>query len=297
MEDSDCVVLEEPVTPGFEEMLRQKMDIRDYLMLTDFGFPGFAREQCRLLQELHSQGIAVFQVEPFLDELVGIHEFFASGGSPDDIPAGTKSRLVYDCERIWTSRLVSFYRQAHSSDFYRVIKAVQDFARADARKGIMRDKMRAQALESLFGQYRKMYVEAGYIHFTLAAQIRKRIPLSAGLKAFYSLEDFFRPRTGRRQLMGPGDVLTMIYTWKPEYTGPRADLLAARSLIYNKVVEKEELTGEPGSFPQSSDEIRAVQIAGSLDLEQCAHLYPQIRSLSTGTALEAVHDYLLRTRQ
>jgi len=297
MQESECVVLEEPVTPGFEEMLRQEMSIEDYLMLTDFGFPGFARKQCSLLQDMYSQGIAILQIEPFLDELVAIHEFFASGGRPVDIPAGSKSRMVYDCERTWTSRLLSFYKQAQSSDFFKVIRSVQAFARADARKEKMRDTMRAEALQDLFGQYESLYVEAGYIHFTLLAQLHKILPPSARLKTFYSLQGFFRSRTGRRQLMGPGDTLTLIYTWKPEYSGPRADLLAARSLIYNKVFEKEELADESESFPQSSDEISAVQMAECLNLEQCAHLYPQIRSLSTGSAVKTVHDYLLRIRQ
>lgn len=294
---SDCVVLEEPATPGFEEMLQQEMSIDDYLMLTDFGFPGFAREQCRLLQDIHSRNIAILQVEPFLEELVGIHEFFASGGRPIDIPGGSNSRRVYDCERTWTSRLVSFYRQAHCRDFLKVIRAVQDFARVDAQKGTIRDIMRAEAQEGLFDHYESLYVEAGYIHFTLLEQLYKRLPASARLETFYSLQDFFRSRIGRRQLMGPGDVLTLIYTKNPEYSGPRADLLAARSLIYNKVVQKDELSEKSGSYPQSSDEIKAVQLAENLNLEQCAHIYPKIRSLSTNQALRVVQDYLHKIRQ
>ncbi len=296
MLEYQCVALEEPPTPGFEEMLRLEMNIEDYLMLTDFGFPEFARKQCRLLQNLHSRNIAVIQVDPFLEELACIHEFFASGGSPHEIETGTRVRQVYDCERDWTAKLVDFYEKALSSDFSSVIRAVQEFARADSRKGRFRDVLRAQALENLFSRYEKLYVEAGYIHFVLLRELRKRLPADARLLTFYSLQDYFMSRIGKRQIMGPGDVLTLIYTWNYDYSGPRANLLAARSLIYNKLIQKHELEAGVSDFPQSNDEIRAVSLSGSLDLEQCARLYPQIKNLSAHNACEAVQIYLNRSR-
>lgn len=297
MLDCQCIILEEPPTPGFAEMLRLEMNIDDYLMLTDFGFPGFAREQCGILQHIHSRDKIILQVEPFLEELACIHEFFASGGSPEGIPKGTKSREVYDCERIWTASLMGFYQQAHNSDSFRVVRAVQDFARADALKGRLRDTMRAEGLKNLFSEYKSIYVEAGYIHFVLLAELHKRLPTTARLTTFYSLQDFFKSKVGRRQLLGPGDILTLIYTWSPDYSGPKADLLAARSLIYNKVVQKDELTMYPEKFPQSCDEILAVHLADSLNLEQCLRLYPEIKSLSTDLARKTVQDYLLQVRQ
>ena len=42
MQSCQCIVLEEPPTPGFKEMLNHELDIDEYLLLTDFGFPGFA---------------------------------------------------------------------------------------------------------------------------------------------------------------------------------------------------------------------------------------------------------------
>ena len=296
MEKFECIVLEEPPTPGFSEMLSQDLDIDEYLMLTDFGFPVFARSQCQLLQELHAKSKTVLQVEPFLQELVRIHEFFASGGTPSEITAGTQTSEVYNLERTWTARLIAFYRQAHSKDFGRTVAAVKDFARIDALKGRLRDEMRASALRDVFGQYQSMYVEAGYIHFALLRELNRLRPTQTRLRTFYSQEDFFRPRIGRRQIMGPGDVLTLIYTWRPKYQGPRADLLAAQSLIYNKVVENQEIEDTTHTCPHAEDEIRAVQLARSLDLDQCAFLYEKIRSLSTLAARETVRDWLGRMR-
>ncbi|MFP4048779.1 MAG: hypothetical protein ACLFT8_02410 [Desulfovermiculus sp.] len=296
MEKHECIVLEEPPTPGFAEMLSQDLDIDEYLLLTDFGFPIFARSQCRLLQDLHAKGKVVLQVEPFLQELVRIHEFFASGGAPSEITAGTLTSQVYELERTWTARLLAFYRQAHSRDFSRTVAAVKDFARIDALKGRLRDEMRARALQDLFGQFQSMYVEAGYIHFALLRELNRLLPSQTRLRTFYSQEDYFRPRIGRRQIMGPGDVLTLIYTWRPKYQGPRADLLAAQSLIYNKVVENQEIETTNHACPHAADEIRAVHLARSLDFDQCALLYKKIRSLSTPAARKTVRDWLGRMR-
>lgn len=297
MQKFQCIVLEEPSTPGFTEMLSQQLDIDEYLLLTDFGFPSFAHSQCQLLQEMHGQGKTVLQIEPFLQELVRIHEFFASGGIPDQITAGTQTSEVYDLERTWTARLIAFYRQAHSKDFSRTVDAVKDFARIDALKGRLRDEMRARALQEIFGQYQSMYVEAGYIHFALLRELFRLLPDQTRMSTFYSQEDYFRPRIGRRQIMGPGDVLTLIYTWRPEYQGPRTDLLAAQSLIYNKVVENQEIENNTDACPHAEDEIQAVRLASSLDFDQCASLYEKIRNLSTHAARKTARDWLGRMRQ
>jgi len=297
MQKYECIILEEPSTPGFTEMLSQELDIDEYLMLTDFGFPLFAQSQCRLLQELHAQGRTILQVEPFLQELVRIHEFFASGGTPSEIQAGTQTREVYDLERTWTARLIAFYRQAHSSDFSQTVAAVKDFARLDALKGRLRDEMRAKALQEVFEQYQSIYVEAGYIHFALLRELHRLLPGKNQLSTFYSQEEYFRPRINRRQILGPGDVLTLIYTWRPKYQGPRADLLAAQSLIYNKVVENQEIQDDTERCPHAEDEIQAVRLARSLDLDQCESLYAKIRHETTLEARKKTRDWLDRMRQ
>lgn len=298
MREYQCIILEEPPTPGFNEMLTGEMDIDSYLLLTDFGFPKFAEEQCRTLQELHSQKKTIYQVEPFLHELIGIHEYFVSGGTPRKIKEGTVARKVYDCERIWTSRLLDFYKASGSaSDFSEVVDAVKNFARADAQKGRLRDFMRAGELKDLFKTCPSVYVEAGYIHFALLRELSGNVPPAVKFEIFYSLEEYFRNRIGRRQLLGPGDVLTLLYTCRPDYQGSKADLLAARSLIYNKVVHKEEFQEAPENFPHASDEIQAVYMANSLDYNQCAYLYEKIRELGTEDAKKQVRSWLQSVTQ
>jgi hypothetical protein len=97
--------------------------------------------------------------------------------------------------------------------------------------------------------------------------------------------------------MGPGDVLTLIYTWRPDYLGARADLLAAQSLIYNKVVRTEEIEDTTAECPHAQDEIQAVRLSRSLDYAQCASLYPVISRLPTLAAREEVRSRLNRSRQ
>ncbi|WP_291321359.1 hypothetical protein [Desulfonatronospira sp.] len=298
MQSYQCIVLEEPPTPGFQEMLRGEMAVQDYLMLTEFGFPGFAHSQCKLLQEMHARGKEILQVEPFVEELIGIHEFFAAGGTPEQIRAGTRARLVYEAERDWSARLMDFYKVSGSrQSFSSLVQAVKDFAGADAEKGRLRDSMRARALEIILPAYESVYLEAGYIHFFLAGEVYMRKPARSAMETFYSMQKFFRTRLGKRQLLGPGDVLTLLYTWMPDYVGHRADLLAARSLIYNKIVHKEEMLEEVDKYPHSLDELKAVQLAGSLDYEQCRELYQNIRGLSTQEARDTARRKTIKARQ
>ncbi|WP_291319319.1 hypothetical protein [Desulfonatronospira sp.] len=294
----DCIVLEEPPTPGFGEMLKGEMEVDDYLMLTEFGFPGFARNQCLVLRQMHDMGKTILQVEPFVEELIGLHEFFAAEGRPDQIRPETRAGIVYDCERRWSDKLMKFYRASGAGgEFARLVQAVRSFARADAEKGRLRNKMRARALEGVLPLYKSIYVEAGYIHFFLAREIFVRKPQGSLLELFYSMQDFFRERLGRRQILGPGDVLTLLYTWMPDYTGPRADILAARSLIYNKIVHKEEILEDTARLPHSRDELRAVQLAGSLDYEECREVYREIRGLETREAMDRVRERVKRKQQ
>ncbi len=73
----------------------------------------------------------------------------------------------------------------------------------------------------------------------------------------------------------------------------KEDLLAARSLIYIKLLGKEELAPDPSRpTPHTDDELRACRLTAALMVEDCAALYPEIRRLSSGEALESVRRYL-----
>jgi len=293
MHGFSAIVLEEPQTPGFEEMLRGVLSVEDYLLLTDFAFVRFAEESCGLMRRLYRKGAAILQVDPYMDELVRIHEYFASGGSPEGIEATTLTGEVYACERIWTGRLLDFYRSSRKDDFRELVETIKAFARIDAERGLFRNRLRADALEALLPAYSSIYVEAGYLHLSLQKELLSRPTVRPGFESFYVLEPVMRDLMGRKQLFTPGDLLTFLYTFGKAASDSQADTLAARSLVYNKIVAKEELPAtESDPHPHARDEVRAVSLANAFSFESCRAIYPRIRSLPTAQALEAVKEWL-----
>jgi len=297
MEGHEALLLEEPHTPGFEEMLSGEMDIAKYLELTDYEFPDYTYRSCELIRELSSRGVAVRQVDPFMDELIGIHEFFISGGEPDGIPSNTVTREVYEAEREWTKRLLAFYKASRSGEFDRIVASVKAFARADAQRGRLRDRMRAERITEILVDFNSVYVEAGYIHIPLMPELLRRLPRGCRFRPVYLAEPLIQGLTGRRRLLGPGDVLTLLYAFRPDRRDPRRDLLAARSLVYNQVVIKEEMSpGQREDHPHTRDEVEAIGLAASLDYDQCLQLFHRLRSLSTSEAKARAREWLRRYR-
>lgn len=297
MEESEAVLLEEPQTPGFEEMLSGEMDIAKYLELNDYEFPEYTSRSCQLLRDLDSRGVVVRQVDPFMDELIGIHEFFISGGGPEGIPSNTVTREVYEAEREWTKRLLAFYRASRSGEFDRIVASVKAFAGADAQRGRLRDRMRAEKLTEFLVDFNSVYVEAGYIHIPLMSELLRHLPRGCRFTPVYLAEPVLRRLAGRRRFLGPGDVLTLLLAFRPDRGDPRCDLLAARSLIYNQVVVKEEMTPDHREhYPHTRDEIEAIELAASLGYEQCRELFFRLRPLSTSQAKARAREWIRSRR-
>jgi hypothetical protein len=283
------VALEEPVTPGFADMLSGRLAIETYLQLTDFGFAEYARLSCQKMRELSANGLVFRQIDPFMDELVRIHEFFASGGRPDQISESVTAR-VYAAEKVWTARLLDFYSQSIKGGFAEVVQAVQTFAQADAARGALRDEMRAKALADRYSGAAKVYIEAGYIHLSLLSAL-----LTKGLrpKVTYVLEPVYKQLCGLRQVLGPGDKLTWLYTRRPGAEGARPALLAAQALVYNKIVTKQEMVGtSQGHTPHAEDEVEAVSMVEDLDISTCRYLFDEIRFLPSLEARRLVSGFL-----
>ena len=85
MQLHDAIVLEEPPVDGFQEMLQGSLAVDGYLQALDVEYPAFSRDMCYLLRKLRAEEKKIFQVEPFLEILIGIHEFFAEGHRPDEL--------------------------------------------------------------------------------------------------------------------------------------------------------------------------------------------------------------------
>jgi hypothetical protein len=102
----------------------------------------------------------------------------------------------------------------------------------------------------------------------------------------------------RGHLFGPGDQLTLRYILYANSKNTQDDaLLAARSLIYSKLVEKEELTADLETFPHIRNELACIQIVKRLTLGDCKRLFPLIRHAKSDQVRHMVEDYLARFKK
>ncbi len=289
MADHDVVVLEEPPMPGFAEMLAGELAIDDYLETNVFEFPELARRTCDLVRRLHADGVRVVQCEPYLELLASVHDAFEAGQRPEDVENDGVRGRVYQTERSWTGALMEYYWTAPTSPFDQTVSILQEFARQDAARGRLRDRLRAAAIAPLAGSGRRIFVEAGYLHVGLRRELRGALPVDVALVTHLPMESVYRRLCGRPHLLAPGDRLTLRYTFHPAFAGPRADLLAARALIHVKIEGKEELTGNPGDeTPHAHDEVETARLVEGLSYADCERLFPLVRTTDTSAAREIV---------
>ena len=286
MRTHETILLEEPPFPGFSDLLTGRLAIDDYLLETDPGFPRFARALCRELQHLHARGHRLLQVEPFLDGLAEIHERFADEVTPAAILADKGLRDIYLAEKAATGALIDFYAASRTDDFPALIEAVCTFARRDAARIRLRDRLRARAVVDLAATGGRLYVEAGFIHFDLFRLLRSAATAGVRVEPLFLLQPEVDRLGVARRNIGPGDVLTLHYVFHDRLPAARAGLLAARSLIAVQLVAREELVPEADApFPHCEDDALVNRLVDRLDLEQCRRLHARIRGQDRATAL------------
>jgi hypothetical protein len=293
MRRHDAIFLEEPPTEGFEQMLGGLLDVDDYLMQLDVEYLDFSRKMCYLLQELKTEGKKIFQVEPYLETLLYIHEFFAEGHGPEELEKNALQYPVYLSERNATGALLTYYQTALTGSFEKTIEAVKQFARLDAARFRLRDSLRVQALTPLVIQYPTVYIEAGVIHYSLWQSLRQKVSPANRLRLIFLADSALKTMGAKSHLYGPGDQLTLLYIFHPNITETtREQLLAARSVIFSKIIEKKEMTDDPNTFPHLRDELAGIGITRQLSLDDCRRLFPLVRRAGTTQAHQIVADYL-----
>ena len=302
MQQCDAIFLEEPPETNFRQMLRGSISIEDYLMPLDIEYPEFSKNMCCLLRKLHAKGKTIIQIEPFMEVLLGIHDFFANGNGPGDLAKNSLEYPVYLAERRATEALLTYYQAAITGSFEDILEAVIKFARMDAARFRLRDSLRAQALAPQIKRYPSAYIEAGAIHFRLWQLLRKRLPKKIRIVPLFLADFALNMLEEKGHLYGPGDQLTLLYIFHPTIAETEQhQLLAARAIIYAKIIEKEEFDADVGTFPHSQDELACIRATGKLNLCDCRELFPLIRRSKTAEARQIVADYSagsgLRTRQ
>lgn len=292
MARQEAVVLEEAPEADFTAVLAGDLRIDDYLADKEVEFPRYSREQLLGLRRLYEQGVQVLQVEPYLERLIGIHEALAAGQQRAAVEGRAEFREVYAAESRATAALLRFYRLAHTASFPEVVAAVQDFARADAARFRLRDSLRAAAIATLVHDFRRLYVEAGYIHLYLVRSLRRRLARRARVRPVFLLAARSRALMGRPRPLGPGDLLTLKYIFGQAMSSDAAALLAAQSLIHIQLLNKDELLPGPETAPHLADEARAWRLSTALSYQDCQHLYPRVRRLAPAEAVAEVEGYL-----
>lgn len=289
-----ALFLEEPPSENFEEMLSGRVTIDDYLMTVDAEYPEFAKIMCGVMRECHSGGKKIFQVEPYLENLIALQDLFADSLSPDELDKNTVMYAVYVAEKNATGALIAYYQAAAGGSFGMTVEAVARFARRDAARFRLRDALRAVALSSMVASYPSSFVEAGIMHYPLKRLLAGHLSADTNVQVLF-LTDQGRPTWGRQgHLYGPGDQLTLLYLYHPKLSGTsREMLLAARALIYAKIIIKEELPAEATAFPHLQDERLCIEVTRQLSLNDCRRLFALVRNRSTPDARQLVAEYIM----
>jgi hypothetical protein len=294
MQEHDLILLEEPPHPDFQRMLNGEIDLDEHMLELDAGYPVFARRQYKLLQVMKKAGKEIVQTEPFLEKLLQIHLFFADGSSPDEIDKESEAYEVYCREKDATGTLIDYYQTVRSTDYSAILKSMQAFARADAARFRLRDMLRAEQIIELLETGRKIYIEAGSIHLALHKYLGEKLPRDWSLRVHFIEREAMQRIGLKGSIFNPGDELTLSYIFGKTMSCEREQLLCAQSLIYAKLVRKDEVRPEDTSFPHTRNDVKAISIARALSLEACHELFYRIRVLTTEEAEVHVIKYMDR---
>ena len=281
----DWIILEEPPEPAFKDMLEGRMAISSYVEESEAGFPEYAKAFCAELKGLYQAGKRICQVEPYLERWVFIRALLDEGVPAEEIRKCPELSPVYEMEHLCFGRLLDYYA-AMKGPFEELVEKIKAFAQADAERITLRDRMRAKAIVSLVKKERgDFYVEAGYIHLKLLYFLAKEGKGLFRLRAENLLLKALSAKGFRKVLPSPGDGLTSYYLFGGRHREMPEDLLAARSIVYIKLIEKEELHPTPQEpFPHLRNELFWRLFVWQLSYEECKALDRLIRLLPTEKA-------------
>lgn len=293
MGNHDVIIIEEAPNPKFITMLKKEISIDEYLSEIDSGFPEFSRRIYKLLRWFYQRGKEILQIEPYMEQLMHIHNMFFKGKEPSDVLKIPGMREVYKAEREATGALLRFYEFSMGNSFQKVIEAVKNFARADAERFRLRDTMRAKAIAEVLPGNKMVYVEAGAVHTYLERALRQTLEKKWLIKSEFLLESVVTKLTGGKQVIAPGDILTEHYILRRKTNDEFETFQAARALVYIQLLEKEEMSpSRSEKTPHIKDEIRAIALVNKLTLTQCEELYRKIRFRDRHQAMEIIQDYI-----
>ena len=294
MQEHDVIILEEPVHVDFPEVLNGNIDIEEHLLELDTGYPEFILGQYRLLQHFSKAGKQILQVEPYLEHLLRIQNFLAEDHTPEEIETNTVDYAVYFAERDATGLLISYYKEVRGNDFKKILSSMNSFAKADAARFVLRDSLRVEGILEVLGKRKDTYIEAGSIHLLLYRLLAGKLTKNWRLHLHSVDREALHYLHRKGSLFSPGDNLTLHYIWGRNVSRKKWEMFCAQSLIYSKIIKKEESSGDDTKFPHTLNELESIALVKKLSTETCEILYQQIRTLSSEDAADAANTYLIR---
>ena len=296
MQKHDFIILEEPKNPLFYAFLKNEVSLEEYLKSSDFWFPEFVKETLLLMKNLHNQGKVILQIEPYLEIVSRFQNSLEKGENLENLLDDPEIKEVYLKENKAVGKLIEFYEASIGDDFLKIVSTVKEFSKADAERFRLRDYLRAKAVLELLPSKGKIYIESGTIHIYFKKLLH--IYLKKPWKIFHKflLEDFLKPKFNRPWIFPPGELLTLRYILKRKEDPHIENLLAARSLIYIKIIPKEEIIPTPEDpFPHAKREIEAINMVNKLSFEDCKILYKSLFFIKNYLeAKEIVKTYVLK---
>ncbi|MEW6586443.1 MAG: hypothetical protein AB1442_12635 [Nitrospirota bacterium] len=296
MKEHDVIITEEAQNPAFMDMLKRKISIKKYIREEYLTFPKFSQRYYTILRSLNRNGKVILQIEPFMERLIQIYEMFSDGKRPKDVMKIPSLRTVYRIEKKTTAALLDFYESSLKDSFPYVVEAVMRFAQADAEKFRIRDSMRAEAIAKTITkdmtENKKVYIEAGGIHIFFEKMLKQKMKKRCHVHAVSLQRPLIEKMTGRSSFLPPGDLLTIHYILKKRKNESFERLQAGRSLIYIKLLKKEEmLPTREVRAPHIEDAIRVNEVVSRLSLKQCGEIYRKIRFQKREEALQTIKAY------
>ncbi|MEN2974676.1 MAG: hypothetical protein ABDH32_03745 [Candidatus Caldarchaeales archaeon] len=257
------LVLEEPDDENLKNFLNGYISLEEYVKLSNTGFPLYAVHQALLMKKLHSKGVEIIQIEPYLTIMEKIYQSIETGKFEEYILDPNVKRVL-EIEKEVVRALIEYQEEFMKGEFNGLVNKVIEFSKKDARRFKLRDLMRAEAVAASRLDDR-VVVEAGYMHILLPVYLEEK-----GVRvSTINLVEKACKILNSRYLENPGDILTKAYITEREL-GDEERLKAAQSIIYQLLISRDEK--EPTSevlFPHLIEELKIIDEVDEMSYEEC----------------------------
>jgi hypothetical protein len=165
------------------------------------------------------------------------------------------------------------------------------FAKADAARFILRDALRAEQILGELTYGKDTYIEAGSIHLLLQTLIAEGLRENQCLNIHSIDTEVVSILGDQSNLFSSGDELTLGYISGKAIDEQQWQRLCSQSLIYSKIIRKEEISSAAVKFPHTRNELETISIVKELSVASREKLFQRIRSLPTEQAAKIVRNY------